>query len=91
MVINSFPATDNMMSDVAIGNFQSIINEQGYLYIEELCDNFDHLAFAEKFGTLIPHKYNNEYIFSIKVEPKLGERCSAGGRMAHAATFSRVV
>lgn len=77
MVINSFPATDNVMSDVAIANFQSVIKKQGYLYIEELPDNFDHLAFAEKFGTLIPHKYNGEYIFSIKVEPKLGERYPA--------------
>lgn len=58
-------------------NFQNLIKKQGYLYLEELPDNFDHLEFAKQFGSLIPHKYNGEYVFSIKVEPKLGERYPA--------------
>lgn len=76
MPINSFGATaapdNNIMSDVAIANFQRLIQEQGYLYFEEIPDGFDYLAFAQKFGSLIPHKYNGEYIFSIKVDPNLG-------------------
>lgn len=65
------------MSDVAIANFQRLLKEQGYLYLEELPDSFDHLAFAQKFGSLVPHKYNGEYVFSIKIDPKLGERYPA--------------
>ena len=65
MPINSFGATaasdKNIMSDVAIANFQRLLQEQGYLYFEEIPDGFDYLAFAQKFGSLIPHKYNGEY------------------------------
>jgi alpha-ketoglutarate-dependent taurine dioxygenase len=67
----------NIMSDVAIANFQRILQEQGYIHFEELPDGFDYLAFAQEFGSLIPHKYNGEYVFSIKVEPNLGERYPA--------------
>jgi alpha-ketoglutarate-dependent taurine dioxygenase len=81
MPINSFEATgitdNNITHDVGIANFQRLLNEQGYLYLEEIPDGFDYLGFAEKFGSLIPHKYNGEYIFSIKVDPNLGERYPA--------------
>lgn len=80
MPINSFKTAatigKDLMSDLAIANLQGL-KEQGYLYFEELPDDFDHLAFAQNFGSLIPHKYNGEYVFSIKVEPKLGERYPA--------------
>lgn len=60
-----------------MNNEQHALKEQGYLYLEELPDGFDYLAFAQNFGSLLPHKYNGEYVFSIKVEPKLGERYPA--------------
>ena len=81
MSINAFAATTttdkNIMSDVAITNFQRLLKQQGYLYFEEIPNGFDYLEFAQKFGTLIPHKYNGEHVFSIKVEQKLGERYPA--------------
>lgn len=75
--LNTLPSPFPIMNDVAITNFQHLIKKQGYLYLEELPENFDHLAFVESFGTLIPHKYNREYVFSIKVEPKQKERYPA--------------
>jgi len=54
MPINSFGATaasdKNIMSYVAIANFQRLLQEQGYLYFEEIPDGF-YLAFAQKFGS----------------------------------------
>ena len=68
---------DSLLSDTAIANFQQILKTQGYLYLEQLPDDFDHLVFASKFGVLLPHKYNGEYVFTIKVNPNLGDRYPA--------------
>jgi len=53
MPINSFWShrPKNIMSYVAIANFQRLLQEQGYLYFEEIPDGFDYLAFAQKFGS----------------------------------------
>ncbi|KAF3889390.1 MULTISPECIES: TauD/TfdA family dioxygenase [Nostocales] len=79
MAMSSFEtATDsNITGDIAIANHHYLLKEQGYVYLEEIPDGFDYLGFVQNFGTLIPHKYNGEYVFSIKVEPNLGERYPA--------------
>ncbi|GAB1538694.1 hypothetical protein NUACC21_13580 [Scytonema sp. NUACC21] len=79
MPMSSFEASinSNITGDVAIANYHRLLKEQGYIYLEDIPDNFDYLEFTQKFGSLIPHKYNGEYVFSIKVEPNLGERYPA--------------
>jgi alpha-ketoglutarate-dependent taurine dioxygenase len=81
MIVNSFEASvavdKGVMSDLTMSIFQHVLEAQGYLHLEQLPDSFDHLTLARKFGTVIPHQHNGEQVFSIKVDPKLGERYPA--------------
>ena len=64
-------------SKAAIAQVKRLLQQQGYAYLQQLPDHFDHLAFAEQIGTLIPHQYNGEYVFSIRVNPEIGDRYPA--------------
>ena len=61
----------------ATAEVKRLLQQQGYAYLQQLPDHFDHLAFAEQIGTLIPHQYNGEYVFSIRVNPEIGDRYPA--------------
>ena len=69
--------TNGMTTDEVVTSTRSLLQEKGYAYLDQIPENFDYLAFAQHFGCLLPHKYNSEYVFSIKIDPKLGENYPA--------------
>lgn len=70
-------ATTDFTSSTALKKFREILQQQRYLHLQQLPDSFEHLAFVQQFGTLIPHQYNGEYVFSIRVDPTIGEKYPA--------------
>jgi alpha-ketoglutarate-dependent taurine dioxygenase len=70
-------ATTDFTSSTALKKFRETLQQQGYLHLQQLPDSFDHLAFVQQFGNLIPHQYNGEYVFSIRIDPKIGEKYPA--------------
>jgi len=58
----SYPDTD----------FKTVANqleEQGYVYLDGVPDGFDHVAYLEQFGPLMP-QYDGELIWSIKAQER---------------------
>jgi alpha-ketoglutarate-dependent taurine dioxygenase len=70
-------ATTEFTSSTALKKFRETLQQQGYLHLQQLPDDFEHLAFVQQFGNLIPHQYNGEYVFSIRVDPKIGKKYPA--------------
>ncbi len=50
-------------------HFYSQLNNDGYLYIDDLPDDFEHFNFSQEFGKLTP-QYDGGIIWSIKADPK---------------------
>ncbi len=74
-----YSADRNSAADDAAGTSTQVFEAQkrrlesdGYLYLEDLPEDFDHLAFAQRFGTLMP-QYDGEIVWSIKADPKFDD------------------
>lgn len=55
-----------------IAKYRQHLKEHGYLYIENIDDDFDHLQFVQEFGKLMP-QYDGEMVWSIKADPKFDD------------------
>lgn len=52
-----------------LGEVNRILLENGYAYMDEVPDGFDHVEFLKNFGSLMP-QYDGELIWSIKAQER---------------------
>jgi len=55
--------------DLSPESFAALLDEHGYVYMDGVPDDFDHVAFLHTYGPLMP-QYDGELIWSIKAEER---------------------
>lgn len=62
---------DSRMSYAAYdaAEFRRLLERNGYVYLNEIPDGFDHLAFLCQFGALMP-QYDGELVWSVKSQKR---------------------
>lgn len=63
------PVNHTTYSRYSADSFAALLDEHGYVYMDQVPDSFDHVAFCTRFGPLMP-QYNGDLIFSIKAEDR---------------------
>jgi alpha-ketoglutarate-dependent taurine dioxygenase len=54
------------------GRYKQLLKDNGYVYMHDIPDGFDHVKFLEQFGPLMP-QYDGELIWSIKADPRFDD------------------
>lgn len=68
--------TDHI-SHVSYGQYlpatiDQLLDRNGYVYMDSVPHDFDHMAFLRRFGTLMP-QYDGELVWSIKADPQFDD------------------
>lgn len=53
--------------------FQRLLDDNGYVYLSDVPEDFDHLAFLTSFGELMP-QYDGRKVWSVKAEERFEHR-----------------
>lgn len=56
-------------TDKKIENYRRSLSDDGYLFVENLPDGFDHLYFAQEFGRVM-QQYDGSVIWPVKADPQ---------------------
>jgi TfdA family taurine catabolism dioxygenase TauD len=56
-------------SDYSDTKFRTLLNANGYVYLNGIPQKFNHVEFFQKFGNLIP-QYDGKLVWSIRAEDK---------------------
>jgi alpha-ketoglutarate-dependent taurine dioxygenase len=67
--VPSLPFSHTTYPSYSAGSFAALLNEHGYVYLDQVPSSFDHVAFCAQFGPLMP-QYNGDLVFSIKADDR---------------------
>ncbi len=58
--------------DTQVEQYKEQLAKQGYIFLQQMPPDFDHLAFLQRFGRLLP-QYDGQIVWSIKADPKFDD------------------
>src|SRR3989344_484947 len=58
--------------DTQVEQYKEQMTKQGYIFLQQIPSGFDHLAFLQRFGRLLP-QYDGQLVWSIKADPRFDE------------------
>jgi alpha-ketoglutarate-dependent taurine dioxygenase len=67
--VPSLPISHATVPSYAADDFAGLLADHGYAYLDQVPDQFDHVAFCEQFGPLMP-QYNDDLVFSITADDR---------------------
>jgi alpha-ketoglutarate-dependent taurine dioxygenase len=65
----SLPASHLTYPSYTADSFVALLDRHGYVYMDEVPGDFDHVSFCEKFGPLTP-QYNGDLVFSVLADER---------------------